>query len=149
MEFWSQDKALVHAGSLELCSVIMLMQLGFLGNCKVCFTAEDFNSMHTACIMRNMIKQVVQRRGLTRTDAVNEGGELDQLEVGGLVYATSKKFMSWFLKAWDEMDGDYPPSHCDCTAPTAEGQTLFVMLESSACSNEAAGQQTQHSMKAA
>lgn len=146
---WSIDEVktgLLTVGSLELCSVIMLMQLGVLSNCKVRFSVWELKSVHIACFIHKMIKPVVQRRLLTRSDAENEEGVLEQLEVEGLAYTTSKKFTSWLVKVWNESDLHNPSSYCDCTAPNADHRPPFVMMGSSARSGEAAGH---HSAKVA
>ena len=73
-------------------SIIMLMQLGILGQCSIRLIPERFHMIHFACILQEKISKVIQRKGLAPTDTENENFTLDEHEVGGLIYCVVEKF---------------------------------------------------------
>jgi hypothetical protein len=79
----------------QMSSIIMLMQLGILGHCKLrLIPAEDYEDYdaHFACILHDKISKLVQRKSLVPEDAEDEKSELDEVEVNGLIYPITKKF---------------------------------------------------------
>lgn len=86
-------------------SIIMLKQLGILGNCKVRLMPDDgHGNIHFACILHDKISGIVERKGLTATHAKNEKSTVDETEVDGLVYCLAKK-LSGFCRGLDEGRG--------------------------------------------
>jgi hypothetical protein len=78
--------------SIHLSSVIMLLELGLLGSCKVKMMLNYEPRLHVACTLRQLIKKVIARKGLTEADTWNEDGAPGMDDVAGLSYAVSKEW---------------------------------------------------------
>lgn len=77
---------------VQMSSIIMLMQLKILGNCKLRLKPHVGNKkVHFACILHEKISSLVARKGLTAAHAENELSKVDELEVNGLIYCLAEK----------------------------------------------------------
>jgi hypothetical protein len=82
---------------VQMSSIIMLMQLGFLGHCKIRLITDPLGGIHFACILREKILNLIQRKDLTTVHAEDENSILDEFDVIGLLYAVAIK-LSDFCK---------------------------------------------------
>ena len=58
--------------AIDLSSVIMLLELGFLGLCKVKMYLCNEPRLHVACTLRQLTRKIIVRKKLTQVDAWNE-----------------------------------------------------------------------------
>jgi hypothetical protein len=107
----------------HICSTIMLMQLGFLGQCKLRLrcTLEDYD-VHLGCVLNKKICELVQRKGLTSKHALNEHSKLDCDEVRGLTYCVFRNFTKWW-REYEESENRLEDGHDNeaCCASQPEG----------------------------
>jgi hypothetical protein len=78
--------------ALYLSSVIMLLELGLLGSCKVKMTLYNDERLHVACKIRELIRKTIARKKLTEVDTWNEKSVPGEDDVAGLSYAVSKEW---------------------------------------------------------
>jgi hypothetical protein len=104
----------------HISATILLMQLGFLGKCKLKFEVEDREQLHAGCLLHQKVMRLVQRKTLTPAHIENENFELDKHEVRGLVYSLVRHFDAW----WNTIDKNEietddpqgnPTSYCGCS----------------------------------
>jgi hypothetical protein len=68
VDIWAkstQDQA------IHLSSVIMLLELGLLGSCKVKMALDNEPRLHVACKLRELTRKVIARKKVTEADAWN------------------------------------------------------------------------------
>jgi hypothetical protein len=78
--------------AIHLAGVIMLLELGLLGKCKVQMTLHNEPRYHVACALRDLVRKQITRKGLTEAHARNEDSDLGEDDVAGLSYAISKEW---------------------------------------------------------
>jgi hypothetical protein len=78
--------------AIHLAAVIMLLELGLLGKCKVKMTLENEPRYHVACVLRELVRKQITRKSLTAVDAWNEKSVPGEDDVAGLSYAISKEW---------------------------------------------------------
>lgn len=133
---------------VQVSSIIMLMQLGILGRCKIRLLPEEdvFDNIHFACILHDKISKLVQRKALTPADAENESSELDEFEVNGLVYCISKKLSDLCKQLHKSKDLLYRTSglggnsnwKANCSCPDLEGKMSWIEMKSLPVADDAA-----------
>jgi hypothetical protein len=82
----AQDQA------INISSVIMLLELGLLGRCKVKMALYNELRLHVACRLRELARKTIVRKTLTQADAWNENDVPDEDDVAGLSYAMVKEW---------------------------------------------------------
>jgi hypothetical protein len=78
--------------AMNLVAVIMLLELGFLGKCKVQMTLYNEPRYHVACALRELVRKQVARKSLTAADTWNEDSVPGEDDVASLSYAISKEW---------------------------------------------------------
>lgn len=78
--------------TIHLSSVIMLLELGLLGKCKVKMTLDNEPRMHVACTIRELIRKLIARKNLTAFDTWNEKSVPGEDDVAGLSYVVSQEW---------------------------------------------------------
>ena len=76
--------------AIHLSSVIMLLELGFLGPCKVKMFLCNEPRLHVACTLRQLTRNMIVRKKLTQVDAWNEDDVPGEDDVAGLAYAVAQ-----------------------------------------------------------
>ena len=78
--------------SIYLSSVIMLLELGLLGSCKVKMTLYNEGRLHVACQIRELNRRRISRKKLAEADTWNEKSVPGEDDVAGLFYVVSKQW---------------------------------------------------------
>ena len=125
----------------NMSSIIMLQQLGGLGDCKIRLTPErEYDDVHFPCILHGKISDLIERKGLTLAHAENEKSVVDEHEVDGLAYCTARKLSGFCreLNEWNKLD--YLPSglggngdwkrNCDCKKLHRENKIAWLGMKS-------------------
>jgi hypothetical protein len=103
----------------HISATILLMQLGFLGKCKLNFAVENRERLHVGCLLHQKVMKLVQRRSLTPAHAEDEESKLDRHEVHGLVYSLARHFDTWWTPINRDItlrfDEQGPISYCGCS----------------------------------
>jgi hypothetical protein len=94
---WRDEQDTTHHSD-EISAVILLMQLGFLGKCKLNFAIINRERLHVGCLLHQKIIKLVQRKKLTPAHAEDEESKLDRHEIRGLVYSLARHFDTWWYR---------------------------------------------------
>jgi hypothetical protein len=78
--------------AIHLASVIMLLELGLLGKCKLQMTLYYEPRYHVACVLRHLVRKQITRKSLTAADTWNENAFPGEDDVAGLSYAILKEW---------------------------------------------------------
>lgn len=94
---WPLDEVRIYSEALQeqsihLSSVIMLLELGLLGKCKVMMKLYNDPRLHVACTLRELVKKQITRKDLTEVHAWNEQSVPGGDDVAGLSYAVSREW---------------------------------------------------------
>jgi len=76
--------------AIHLSSVIMLLELGLLGPCKVKMSLYNEPRLHVACALQQLTRKLIARKKLTEVDTWNEDNVPGEDDVAGLAYAVAK-----------------------------------------------------------
>lgn len=101
----AQDQA------IDLSSVVMLLELGLLGPCKVKMALYNEPRLHVACRLREMARKTIARKTLTRVDAWNENNVPGEYEVAGLAYAMARDWGNSAPQAFQDRSSEPPLAH--------------------------------------
>jgi hypothetical protein len=122
---------------VQMSSIIMLMHLKILGNCKLRLMPDDDSyEIHFACILHDKIDCLVARKGLTAAHAENEHSRVDELEVNGLIYCLAKKLSDFCHEVWQVRALIYKPAglggnsdwKCSCDCDELEKRDMVPWL---------------------
>ena len=58
----------------HLSSVVILLEFGLLGSCKVKMSVYNEPRLHVACALHQSTRKIIARKKLTEVDAWNEDG---------------------------------------------------------------------------
>jgi hypothetical protein len=78
--------------AIHLSSVIMLLELGILGSCKVKMSLHNEPRLHVACALHQSTKKAIARKNLTEDDTWNEDNVPGEDDVAGLAYVVAKEW---------------------------------------------------------
>lgn len=97
MEVYSKA---ANESAIHLSSVIMLLELGLLGPCKVKLALCNEPRLHVACKLRELTMKTIARKKLAADDTWNEHGVPGENDVAGLSYAVSKEWAKSITRAF-------------------------------------------------